>query len=175
SFIFGERFSVRFPKRIVPICVRLPTGCASPRLIASTPATTVVLTAPRPTSKIPSFPSAGAMSTPFSTIEILRETNVNNSKAGCTMHNARCRIDAKCKMHDARSEPILCIVNCALCIRFGHNRPDARCQGKPTQGKVLRVCAQDHQSLQASDRRIERICVVETGSEVGNFGRGEHN
>jgi hypothetical protein len=33
-----------------------------------------VLTAPKPTSKMPSFPSAGAMSTPFSAIEILRES-----------------------------------------------------------------------------------------------------
>src|SRR4051794_11367065 len=43
-----------------------------PRLMASTPATKVVLTAPRPTSKMPSFPSAGAMSTPLLAINFLR-------------------------------------------------------------------------------------------------------
>jgi len=44
-----------------------------PRLIASTPATKVVLTAPKPTSKIPSFPSAGAISTPLAVIYFLRK------------------------------------------------------------------------------------------------------
>jgi hypothetical protein len=39
---------------------------------ASTPATSVVETAPRPTSRTPSFPSAGAMSTPLLAISIKR-------------------------------------------------------------------------------------------------------
>ena len=60
SLISGTRLSVRLPRRIVPICVRLPMGWAKPFLMASTPAIKVVLTAPRPTSKTPSFPSAGA-------------------------------------------------------------------------------------------------------------------
>src|SRR5690606_3722229 len=58
----GERFSVRFPSRIVFICVRLPNGCAIPRRAASTPATKVVATAPKPGSSTPSLPSAGRIS-----------------------------------------------------------------------------------------------------------------
>src|SRR5438270_3710691 len=65
SLMRGTRFSVRFPKRMAPICVRLPIGSASPRLTASTPAMKVVLTAPSPTSSTPSFPCAGATSKPF--------------------------------------------------------------------------------------------------------------
>src|SRR6185295_14499958 len=42
-------------------------GCANPFLMASTPAMKVVLTAPRPTSSTPSFPSAGLISTCFAT------------------------------------------------------------------------------------------------------------
>jgi hypothetical protein len=38
-----------------------PIGFASPRLTASTPAIVVVLTAPMPTSKTPSFPVASAI------------------------------------------------------------------------------------------------------------------
>ena len=37
-----------------------PTGSASPRLASSTPAISVVVTAPRPTQRMPSLPSAGA-------------------------------------------------------------------------------------------------------------------
>ncbi len=58
------------PNESVPICVSEPIGCAIPLRIASTPATKVVLTAPSPTSKIPSLPVAGAISTPFSTINL---------------------------------------------------------------------------------------------------------
>src|SRR4249920_1582240 len=62
SLIFGDRPSVRLPRRIVPICVSEPIGLARPRRIARTPAMVVVLTAPSPTSRIPSFPFAGAIS-----------------------------------------------------------------------------------------------------------------
>src|SRR3954470_13135485 len=61
SLIFGERPSLRFPRRIVPICVSEPIGGARPLRIAHTPAIVVVATAPRPTSSTPSFPRAGAM------------------------------------------------------------------------------------------------------------------
>src|SRR5215471_21635818 len=57
----GEFASVRLPRRMVPICVSEPIGLARPLRIASTPAIVVVLTAPRPTSMIPSFPSAFSM------------------------------------------------------------------------------------------------------------------
>jgi hypothetical protein len=60
--IFGDRPSVRLPRRTVPICVSEPIGLAKPFRIASTPAIVVVLTAPRPTSRIPSLPRAGAIS-----------------------------------------------------------------------------------------------------------------
>ena len=63
SLIFGERPSVRLPRRIVPICVSEPIGLARPLRMASTPAMVVVLTAPRPTSRTPSLPRAGAIST----------------------------------------------------------------------------------------------------------------
>src|SRR5882724_11108107 len=63
---FGERPSVRLPRRIVPICVSEPTGCDLPLRTSSTPAINVVLTAPMPGSKIPSFPLAGAIFDGFS-------------------------------------------------------------------------------------------------------------
>jgi hypothetical protein len=63
----GERPSVRFPSRTVPICVSEPIGFASPRRTASTPAMVVVLTAPMPTSKMPSFPVASAIFVGFFT------------------------------------------------------------------------------------------------------------
>ena len=56
SLIFGERPSVRLPRRIVPICVSEPIGFARPLRMAMTPAMVVVLTAPRPTSRTPSLP-----------------------------------------------------------------------------------------------------------------------
>src|SRR5262245_41124643 len=59
SVIFGDRPSVRLPRRIVPICVSEPMGVASPFRMASTPAIVVVLTAPKPTSRTPSLPRAG--------------------------------------------------------------------------------------------------------------------
>src|SRR3954471_10026678 len=63
SLIFGDRPSVRLPRRMVPICVSDPIGLANPLRMAKTPAMVVVLTAPRPTSRIPSLPRAGAIST----------------------------------------------------------------------------------------------------------------
>ena len=59
SLIFGERPSVRLPRRTVPICVSEPIGFARPLRIASTPATNVVATAPMPGIITPSFPFAG--------------------------------------------------------------------------------------------------------------------
>src|SRR5579862_174607 len=61
SLIFGTRDSVRLPSRIVPICVSDPTGTDSPRRTNSTPAITVVLTAPMPGVSTPSFPFGGAI------------------------------------------------------------------------------------------------------------------
>src|SRR5271155_3991385 len=61
SFTFGERPSVRLPRRIVPICVSEPIGCDNPLRMDSTPATKVVATAPMPGIMTPSFPFAGAM------------------------------------------------------------------------------------------------------------------
>src|SRR6185295_15893745 len=60
-FTKGLRPSVRFPRRTVESCVTEPMGFASPRRIASTPAMNVVVTAPIPGIRIPSFPSAGAI------------------------------------------------------------------------------------------------------------------
>jgi hypothetical protein len=57
----GERSSVRFPKRMVASWVSDQMGSAMPRFTASTPAMKVVLTAPMPGIKTPSFPSAGAI------------------------------------------------------------------------------------------------------------------
>src|SRR5205814_8978949 len=62
SLIFGERPSVRLPRRIVPIWVSEPIGDDNTLRIAMTPAIVVVLTAPRPTSSTPSLPRAGAIS-----------------------------------------------------------------------------------------------------------------
>src|SRR5579864_2582006 len=67
SRIAGLRLSVRRPSRTVPICVSEPIGFASPFRIARMPAIVVVLTAPRPTNNMPSFPSAGAMVIPLVT------------------------------------------------------------------------------------------------------------
>src|SRR5436853_469740 len=61
SLIFGDRPSVRFPRRTVPIWVSDPIGLARPRRMASTPAMNVVLTAPRPTSSTPRAARAGAL------------------------------------------------------------------------------------------------------------------
>ena len=62
SLILGERPSVRFPRRMVPICVNDPMGLEIPLRTASTPATNVVATAPMPGIMTPSFPFAGAIS-----------------------------------------------------------------------------------------------------------------
>src|SRR5439155_16680483 len=69
SVIFGERLSVRLPRRTVPICVSEPMGLAMPLRMARTPAMNVVLTAPSPTSRTPSFPRAGAIATGVDTGE----------------------------------------------------------------------------------------------------------
>src|SRR5262245_55299675 len=69
SLIFGERPSVRFPRRTVPICVNDPIGLARPFRMATTPAIVVGLTAPRPTSSTPNLPRAGAISTGVDTGE----------------------------------------------------------------------------------------------------------
>src|SRR5437868_2934096 len=61
SLIFGDRPSVRLPRRMVPICVSEPMGKAMPLRTASTPATKVVATAPMPGIMMPSLPFAGAM------------------------------------------------------------------------------------------------------------------
>ena len=57
----GTRFSVRVPSRIVPNCVSEPIGSPIPRRASSTPAMSVLVTAPSPTHRTPSFPSAGVM------------------------------------------------------------------------------------------------------------------
>src|SRR5580692_184754 len=64
--IIGERPSVRFPSRIVPSWVSEPTGCDLPLRTSSTPAIKVVLTAPMPGVRIPSFPFGGAIFPGFS-------------------------------------------------------------------------------------------------------------
>src|SRR5580704_4013772 len=66
SLIFGERPSVRLPRRIVPICVREPTGTAFFLRTSSTPAMKVVATAPIPGRRIPSFPFGAAIFVGFS-------------------------------------------------------------------------------------------------------------
>src|ERR1035438_4642170 len=61
SLMSGLLASVRLPRRMVPIWVREPMGLASPLRTASTPAMSVVQTAPMPAVMIPSFPVAGLM------------------------------------------------------------------------------------------------------------------
>src|SRR5215472_9389348 len=56
SLIRGERPSVRFPRRMVPIWVSDPIGFDRPLRTASTPATKVVATAPIPGIITPSLP-----------------------------------------------------------------------------------------------------------------------
>src|SRR5918993_2466417 len=70
SLILGVRLSVRLPSRIVPICVSDPMGFARPLRMATTPAIVVVLTAPRPTRRMPNLPWAGAISKACFTLEI---------------------------------------------------------------------------------------------------------
>src|SRR5688572_19990901 len=68
SRIVGDRDSVRLPSLTVPISVREPIGLARPLRTAMTPAIVVVLTAPRPTRRMPSLPSAGAIERPVVTV-----------------------------------------------------------------------------------------------------------
>src|SRR5262245_41455899 len=65
SLMSGDRPSVRFPSRMVPIWVNEPIGLERPLRMAKTPAIVVVLTAPRPTRRMPSRPSDGAIEMPF--------------------------------------------------------------------------------------------------------------
>ena len=58
----GRRLSVHLPRRMVPISAGEPIGFARPLRIART-RQVVVLTAPRPTNRMPSLPLAGAIST----------------------------------------------------------------------------------------------------------------
>src|SRR5438552_14829903 len=71
SAMRGARFSVRLPRRTVPIWVRLPMGRERPLRMASTPAMNVVATAPMPGSSTPSFPSAGAIGRPPSLLVLM--------------------------------------------------------------------------------------------------------
>src|SRR6266566_1609192 len=61
SLISGARFSVRFPSRMVAICVSDPIGLERPRRMLSTPARNRVATAPSPGVSMPSRPVAGAI------------------------------------------------------------------------------------------------------------------
>src|SRR5271168_5005706 len=61
SLMRGLRASVRLPRRMWPICVVEPMGLARPRRTASTPAMSVVATAPMPGIMTPNFPVAGLM------------------------------------------------------------------------------------------------------------------
>ena len=63
SRIAGDLPFVRFPRRIVAICVNEPTGFASPRRASMMPAMVVVATAPSPIIKIPSFPRGVGIAT----------------------------------------------------------------------------------------------------------------
>src|SRR5438309_9126425 len=77
----GERASVRLPRRMVPIWVSDPTGCDFALRTSSTPAINVVLTAPIPGSKIPSFPLAGAILEGFSMpLLLLNDPNAIDSE-----------------------------------------------------------------------------------------------
>ena len=84
SLIFGDRPSVRLPRRIVPICVSEPMGFASPLRMARTPAIVVVLTAPRPTSRMPNLPFAGAISSFFTA-----GNYITSARLGCARMWAR--------------------------------------------------------------------------------------
>src|SRR3989442_10837490 len=90
SLIFGERPSVRLPRRIVPIWVSEPIGDDSPFRMANTPAMVVVLTAPRPTSSTPSLPRAGAISTGVGTNE--NYISLQSPVASHQSHSLRSRL-----------------------------------------------------------------------------------
>src|SRR6266545_2473311 len=63
SWIRGLRLSVRLPRRMVASWVSEPVGAPRPRRMASMPARNVVVTAPMPGTRTPSFPVAGAIRT----------------------------------------------------------------------------------------------------------------
>ena len=92
SLIFGERPSVRLPRRMVPIWVSEPIGLARPLRMAMTPAMVVVLTAPRPTSRMPSLPRAGAMSTGVGTNENYIAVSSQQSAVDRRLPTADCRL-----------------------------------------------------------------------------------
>src|SRR3954468_5290803 len=92
SLIFGERPSVRLPRRIVPIWVSEPIGEDKPLRIAMTPAMKVVLTAPRPTRSTPSLPRAGAMSTGVGTNENYIAVSSRQSAVDCRSPTADGRL-----------------------------------------------------------------------------------
>src|SRR5271157_2120445 len=73
SLIFGERPSVRLPRRMVPIWVSEPMGWAIPLRTASTPATNVVATAPMPGIITPSLPLAGSIAWPVTLCALLED------------------------------------------------------------------------------------------------------
>ena len=93
SLIFGERPSVRLPRRTVPICVSEPIGLANPLRMASTPAMVVVLTAPRPTSRTPSLPRAGAISTGVGMNDESYSVSYQLSAVSC--HSSCCKAAAE--------------------------------------------------------------------------------
>src|ERR1700674_3049821 len=87
--IIGERPSVRFPSRIVPSCVSEPTGCDLPLRTSSTPAIKVVVTAPMPGVRIPSFPFGGAIFPGFS-MQLLAHKDwhtITQASDGNPLHN----------------------------------------------------------------------------------------
>src|SRR5882672_7701504 len=119
SLIFGERPSVRLPRRTVPICVSDPIGLAIPLRIASTPAIVVVLTAPRPTSITPSLPRAGAMSTGVGMKD--GSYSFQLSAVSCRLSAVGCRLSAErcCKL---RAESYVLEEGEPLHVRRRHDR-----------------------------------------------------
>src|ERR1035438_5691616 len=96
SFMRGLRPSVRFPRRMAAIWVTEPMGLARLRLMASTPAIKVVVTAPMPGINTPSFPSAGAMETLSLSGKCFTPLNSGSLRAGLAAHRLNCRCGAKC-------------------------------------------------------------------------------
>src|SRR5512138_2583032 len=87
SLMRGERFSVRLPSRTDASCVSEPIGFAIPRFTASTPAMSVVATAPSPGRRTARRPSAGAMLRGFLT----GDPPIENHKVGPARPRNRAR------------------------------------------------------------------------------------
>src|SRR5467141_2397392 len=108
--ISGERPSVRLPRRIVPICVSDPTGCDLPLRTSSTPAMNVVLTAPMPGSRTPSFPLAGAILEGFSMpLLLLNDPNTIDGKIELKTRIAAaeaCRVPKQTNNDEGRFEDL---------------------------------------------------------------------